>query len=131
MKLQTTLLLAAFALTTSMTSSNVLKSVAFVVMSQRFRRNVDIAEKSEAALKAGLSAEGLEHPIILNLHRDLTNLGAWTIFPILADLEKIPQVYRSIRWFAFLPGLCHFPESVFKSLTQQGTRVSNSGSNAQ
>ena len=85
-------------------SSNVLNSVAFVIMSQPFKLHSEIAKETETKLENMLKKDGVENPFVLTLHKDLGKVGAWTIFPILPDLEKIPKVFKRIGWFAFLPG---------------------------
>ena len=90
--------------TTSATSANVLNGVAFVILSQPFKLHSEIAKETKSKVEKMLKKDGIENPFILTLHEDLDKLGGWTIFPILPDLEKIPKVFKKIRWFAFLPG---------------------------
>jgi hypothetical protein len=73
-------------------------------MSQPFKLHSKIAKETETKLEHVLTKDGVENPFVMTLHKNLSKVGAWTIFPILPDLEKIPKVFKRIQWFAFLPG---------------------------
>jgi hypothetical protein len=73
-------------------AGSALNSVAFVIMSQRFKSHVRAAGSCEKDLRVKLETAGAANPVMLSLHSDFKKKpGAWTVFPILSDLDKLGQ----------------------------------------
>ena len=62
-----------------------------------------IAQDTEARLVSGLRREGVQHPRVMLLHRDLQMKGNWAVVPILPALHQISLAFGSVQWFVFLP----------------------------
>ena len=75
-----------------------LNKTTLIIMSQKPQSQ--IAANTKLKLYNSLKQSGIENPNIYSLDTDLTDIGGWTIFPILKPLMKMVPVDN--EWFLFL-----------------------------
>ncbi len=95
-------------------SSNDLNEVVFVILSQRSRRHVSIAQETREKLTSKLLEDGVQKPLIFDLHNDWQMAGGWTIFPLFSELERVSK--PDTKWFAFLHEASEVNLEIFKEI---------------
>ena len=101
-------------LAVAFSSSDDLNQVVFVILSQKSRRHVNIAQETREKLTSKLLEDGVEEPLIFDLHNDWQMAGGWTIFPLLSQLERVSR--PDTKWFAFLHEASEVNLKVFKEI---------------
>jgi len=109
-------ILTSFVLTSTTTTYD-LSNVVFVILSQPQKYHATIADETKEKLMTNLRKDGVQNPQVFSLHKDLPLHGGWTIFPLLAPLNKISR--PETKWFAFLHEAAEVNLDLFKTIVSK------------